>query len=212
MRRFGRITKEMRPSHREDILTHALVYYGMRTKKNLANLMLTRWERAHHTKAVAEESFSNLMPGIDWVVAEGAVKLWLSEERNACDHKPAEYREHWQYRYTETLQLYESLRKQLACGDASDPSEVTKLDEILKDMEKKFNLQYRRLTSDQEFTYYKSLLEQNRRWQLLSGVWAASRRRKFLLKLKAKYADGQKIAKSFHSKFPKSSEDTLKGV
>jgi hypothetical protein len=34
MRRFGRITKEMRPSHREDILTHALVYYGMRTKKN----------------------------------------------------------------------------------------------------------------------------------------------------------------------------------
>lgn len=169
--------------------------------KEESNLMLTRWERAHHTKAVAEESFSNLMPGIDWVVAEGAVKLWLSEERNACDHKPAEYREHWQYRYTETLQL--SPRKQLACGDASDPSEVTKLDEILKDMEKKFNLQYRWLTSDQEFTYYKSLLEQNRRWQLLSGVWAASRRRKFLLKLKAKYADGQKIAKKLSQQISK---------
>ena len=30
--------------------------------------MLTRWERAHHTKVVAEESFSNLMPGIDCTV------------------------------------------------------------------------------------------------------------------------------------------------
>ena len=29
------MTKEMRPSHREDVLTHALVYYGIRTKKRL---------------------------------------------------------------------------------------------------------------------------------------------------------------------------------
>ena len=29
------MTKEMRPSHRVDILAHALVYYGMQTKNKL---------------------------------------------------------------------------------------------------------------------------------------------------------------------------------
>ncbi len=35
VRRFSRMTKEMRPSHRTDIIIHALVYYGLRKKKSL---------------------------------------------------------------------------------------------------------------------------------------------------------------------------------
>lgn len=35
LRRFTRMTKEMRPSHRTDILTSALVYYGIQTKEKL---------------------------------------------------------------------------------------------------------------------------------------------------------------------------------
>ena len=35
LRRFGRMTKEMRPSHRIDILVHALVHYGMKTSEKL---------------------------------------------------------------------------------------------------------------------------------------------------------------------------------
>lgn len=64
LRRFGRMTKEMRPSHREDVLAHALVYYGIRTKNKLADLMYRRWGKAHHTKAIAEETFTSLMPEI----------------------------------------------------------------------------------------------------------------------------------------------------
>ena len=30
-----RVTKEMWPAHWEDVLTHVLVYYGIRTKKQL---------------------------------------------------------------------------------------------------------------------------------------------------------------------------------
>lgn len=36
LRRFGRMTKEMRPSHRVDIITHALLHYGHKTKQKLA--------------------------------------------------------------------------------------------------------------------------------------------------------------------------------
>ena len=35
LRRFGKITKEMRPSHRIDVLTHALLHYGNKTKMKL---------------------------------------------------------------------------------------------------------------------------------------------------------------------------------
>ena len=33
MRRFSRMTKEMRPSHRIDVLCSALVYYGLQKKR-----------------------------------------------------------------------------------------------------------------------------------------------------------------------------------
>ena len=35
LRRFGKMTKEMRPAHRTDVLAHALAYYGMKTKAKL---------------------------------------------------------------------------------------------------------------------------------------------------------------------------------
>lgn len=35
LRRFSRMTKEMRPSHRTDVLVHALLYYGYMSKKKL---------------------------------------------------------------------------------------------------------------------------------------------------------------------------------
>ena len=35
LRRFSRMTKEMRPSHRTDVLVHALVYYGIKKKERM---------------------------------------------------------------------------------------------------------------------------------------------------------------------------------
>ena len=36
LRRFSRMTKEMRPSHRIDVLTDALLYYGRQAASNLS--------------------------------------------------------------------------------------------------------------------------------------------------------------------------------
>ena len=35
LRRFSRMTKEMRPSHRVDVLTHALAHYARRTTQKM---------------------------------------------------------------------------------------------------------------------------------------------------------------------------------
>ena len=40
LRRFSRMTKEMRPAHRVDVLTSALIYYGMCTKEKLREIKL----------------------------------------------------------------------------------------------------------------------------------------------------------------------------
>ena len=40
LRRYGRMTKEMRPSHRTDVLVHALLHYGMKTKAKLGILCI----------------------------------------------------------------------------------------------------------------------------------------------------------------------------
>ena len=37
LRRFGRMTKEMRPAHRTDIISSALVHYGLKTKAKLGS-------------------------------------------------------------------------------------------------------------------------------------------------------------------------------
>ena len=38
LRRFGRMTKEMRPSHRIDVLTDAILYYAKKAVSNLGKL------------------------------------------------------------------------------------------------------------------------------------------------------------------------------
>lgn len=35
LRRFGKMTKEMRSSHRVDVITQALLHYGLKTKQKL---------------------------------------------------------------------------------------------------------------------------------------------------------------------------------
>ena len=40
LRRFSRMTKEMRPSHRIDVLCSALIYYGIIAKEKLSRLLI----------------------------------------------------------------------------------------------------------------------------------------------------------------------------
>ena len=35
LRKFGKMTKEMRPSHHVNVITHALLHYGYKTKQKL---------------------------------------------------------------------------------------------------------------------------------------------------------------------------------
>ena len=80
LHRFGKMTKEMRPSHRTDVTAHGLICYGMKSKEKLgthlclqchdyycpvvghtASLLFSRWERASQLKLVSEEAYTKLV-------------------------------------------------------------------------------------------------------------------------------------------------------
>ena len=84
LRRFGKMTKEMHPAHRVDVITHALLHYGYKTKKVClsitklcstvllpfiftvhaccaASLLVLRWKRAKDTLALTEQSLNQAM-------------------------------------------------------------------------------------------------------------------------------------------------------
>ncbi|XP_046841701.1 uncharacterized protein LOC124435790 [Xenia sp. Carnegie-2017] len=60
IRKFSRMTKEMRPSHRVDVLSDALLHYGKKTKINLGNLLMARMKRAVDVEETAKSDIEKL--------------------------------------------------------------------------------------------------------------------------------------------------------
>ena len=78
------MTKEMRPAHRIDVLTHALLYYGRRTKQKVcekptscprfteffgivcltASLLAHRWKKASEINSIAKETLKSLVESL----------------------------------------------------------------------------------------------------------------------------------------------------
>ncbi|XP_046855178.1 uncharacterized protein LOC124448226 [Xenia sp. Carnegie-2017] len=60
IRKFSRMTKEIRPSQRVDVLSDALLHYGKKTKINLGNLLMARMKRAVDVKETAKLDIEKL--------------------------------------------------------------------------------------------------------------------------------------------------------
>ena len=88
LRRFSRMTKEMRPAHRVDVLSHALLYYASLKIDKLgtveiisyfanlqlhiksyyyysANFLVDRWRRATDVQKTASANYQSLVDSSD---------------------------------------------------------------------------------------------------------------------------------------------------
>lgn len=99
--------------------------------------------------------------------------------------------------YVQTLQVYYSLRNQVASGKCNklDYNQLKWLDKTLEELEKKHQVACRWLPTDREYQELVCNLMFDKRKQLLLAIRMTGQKRLFLLQLKKKYADGQKIAK-----------------
>ena len=57
LRRFSRMTKEMRPAHRVDILAHALLYYAFMSKQKLGILYFYAFISLHTMYVMSPNSY-----------------------------------------------------------------------------------------------------------------------------------------------------------
>ena len=57
LRRFARMTKEMRPAHCIDVLTSALTYYGIQTKEKLGETTMHIMYVCPHTQYYTNQYF-----------------------------------------------------------------------------------------------------------------------------------------------------------
>ncbi|KAK2821370.1 hypothetical protein Q7C36_020713 [Tachysurus vachellii] len=101
LRRFARVTKEMTPSHRLDLLTDALLHYGWRKSTDL-RFLLQRLDKAEKISILAQEDISSVIreaPGEDGKsliqTSSLLLKMWTarteSRERAVLLHLKRKY-------------------------------------------------------------------------------------------------------------------------
>lgn len=61
MRRFSKMTKEMRPAHRIDVLSDALGHFAHLSAINLGELLVDRMKKAKHVLETASKDLESLM-------------------------------------------------------------------------------------------------------------------------------------------------------
>ncbi|XP_028983462.1 uncharacterized protein LOC114842115 [Betta splendens] len=84
LRRFARITKEMSPSHRLDLLTEALLYYGRRKTADIEVQLHHRWEKAEKVANLAKEELAAVLKEAPASVSEHTVQRWMETENEVA--------------------------------------------------------------------------------------------------------------------------------
>ena len=85
LRRFSRMTKEMWPAHRVDILSHALLYYGSRnyvsgshedellnvcSTQHIATLLVSRWKKATEMNSISKQTLQYLCESLSGILCD----------------------------------------------------------------------------------------------------------------------------------------------
>lgn len=124
---------------------------------------------------------------------------WVKEDRQVMtsDVREQALTLEWKESYYHALQAYYIARNcSRGKGDISMMREkFFSLDSKLADMERRFGVAVRWASTDKDYVDTKRLVMSNRRDQIHTCLWASVVKRHYLLQMKAKYADGQKIAK-----------------
>ncbi|XP_047671916.1 uncharacterized protein LOC113663663 isoform X2 [Tachysurus fulvidraco] len=135
--RFARVTKEMTPSHRLDLLTDALLHYGWSKSTDLEVQLLQRLDKAEKISILAQEDISSVIREAPVLVSEGDMERWKKREMELAQQKqkPINTVCRWKRDYIiRLIQFYKF-----------------KIEDSLQNMEKKHRIRRRWQESDSDF-------------------------------------------------------------
>ncbi|XP_056095222.1 uncharacterized protein LOC130073689 [Rhinichthys klamathensis goyatoka] len=193
LRRFARVTKEMTPSHRLDLLTDALLHYGRRKSTDLEMQLLQRLDRAEKISILAQEDISSVIREAPVLVSEGDMEKWKKREMELAQQKQKPINTVCRWKRDYIIKLIQFYKFKSGTHESSMECE-TEIEDSLLNIEKKHRIGRRWQESDSDFQSTLKDVDSELRGQLIFKARTESRERAVLLHLKRKYPDGQGIA------------------
>ncbi|XP_038568490.1 uncharacterized protein LOC119898352 [Micropterus salmoides] len=193
LRRFARVTKEMTPSHRLDLLTDALLHYGRRKSTDLEMQLLQRLDRAEKISILAQEDISSVIRDAPVLVSEGDMEKWKKREMELAHQKQRPINTVCKWKRDYIIQLIQFYKFKSGTRESYMECE-TEIEDSLLNIEKKHRIGRRWQESDSDFQSTLKDVDCELRGQLIFKARTESRERTVLLHLKRKYPDGQGIA------------------
>eukprot|EP00794_Sanderia_malayensis_P000768 gene768-60_t len=199
LRCFSAITKEMTEANRQDVLTDALLYYSRKKIEKLPALLCKRLERAQKLAAESEKSLKNLQQTPPFTFSLDDVAQWVHDQRSEAlltTVRPADNTISWQKEYIRKILDNRQLRQSLMTEELEKEMVTENLQKDLKAFERKYKIRHRwDFGSDVVGSLVIEVVEEERK-EILRNLQVLAFERSFLIGLKRKYADGQKLAKT----------------
>ncbi|XP_048035513.1 uncharacterized protein LOC125261015 isoform X2 [Megalobrama amblycephala] len=193
LRRFARVTKEMTPSHRLDLLTDALLHYGRRKSTDLEMQLLQRLDKAEKISILAQEDISSVIREAPVLVSEEDMEKWKKREMELAQQKQKPINTVCRWKRDYIIKLIQFYKFKSGTREPYMECE-TEIEDSLLNMEKKHRIGRRWQESDSDFQSTLKDVDCELRGQLICKARTESRERAVLLHLKRKYPDGQGIA------------------
>ncbi|XP_078660188.1 uncharacterized protein LOC144904912 [Branchiostoma floridae x Branchiostoma belcheri] len=121
LRQFYRITKEMTPSHRIDLLTDAALHYARRKATDIEAALLQRMDKAGKMQGLSEENISEVVKQAPVPVTEEDMRrMYVKEQENFRQKKnqaPPAGMCKWKKDYVKTRLKHQSLQEDILATD-----------------------------------------------------------------------------------------------
>ncbi|XP_078659031.1 uncharacterized protein LOC144904191 isoform X1 [Branchiostoma floridae x Branchiostoma belcheri] len=121
LRPFYRITKEMTPSHRIDLLTDAALHYARRKATDIEAALLQRMDKAGKMQGLSEENISEVVKQAPVPVTEEDMRrMYVKEQENFRQKKnqaPPAGMCKWKKDYVKTRLKHQSLQEDILATD-----------------------------------------------------------------------------------------------
>ncbi|XP_078490938.1 uncharacterized protein LOC144747066 [Ciona intestinalis] len=206
LRNFNKISKEMKPEHRTDLLTDALIYYGQRLKHKFGSFLCFKLHRATCRYEQSKKELCDFVlayPGEKITVAQ--LSEWSSSSQ--FDSPNIDEILIWKEEYALLLHDLCIKRNNLDKMEqlledheaATEYGEIAKLDKQLMQIESSKGISNRWSTSSNEFHAALTSAADKKRYNMLIKFDKLCMEKQFLSSLIKKYAVGQSVVEKLLS-------------
>ncbi|XP_030297532.1 uncharacterized protein LOC115596498 isoform X2 [Sparus aurata] len=192
LRRFGKVTKEMTPSHRVDLLTDALLHYSSRIRKSQAKALVLKAAKVKSVEEEANTEMTEIMKNTG--LTQQDIQVWTNQYQTEAKRSVDwTWEEDYVQKQIEHQEL-QVLRSVTASRTCDVTTRLDKLEKKIKTIEKLHGLGERWILTSESCLHIQSAMEDKKRQNSLQAIYRLALERRFLCGLVRKYADGQKIA------------------